>query len=497
MKRSLLFLSFFIVLMSSVYSQYDLGWAKTMGGKRWDQANCVIETKDRGLVLAGNAKKAHDYVWIVKLDFTGREIWGRMYEDTYFAKANCIIETKDKKLLVVGKANTEDKVDADLWIMKMHANGKRIWEKTYGGRFEDEALSVVETDDLGYAIAGFSEDAENINPDFWVLKTDSAGEKIWDYPDGGDKDDRAIDIVETYDGNLIVVGYNMSRMQGHRLLWITKLDANGEWIWDEYFNKSYWDSPSAIIETTDRNLVISGFTKANGSMNYDVRVFKIDQSGNTIWDKSFGRFEWEEATDIVETYDQKLALSAFTMMREGYYDDFWTILLNQEGEKEWDETFGGSGYDYPKSIIETFDKALVIGGSTYSNEFSGWDFAILKLTRIGYNYNFLPQVKIKNPLTYESITQKPEYILSAEISSMDTLQEVKIFINDSAEITINEFDSYIVQDSMVSIYKTDINKTLNLQEGRSNITVSAKNPAGTNFSTIYSIFHLLLLEVRW
>ncbi len=42
----------------------------------------------------------------------------------------------------------------DAWVIKLDANGNVQWQKTYGGRYDDEAYSIQQTSDGGYIVAG-------------------------------------------------------------------------------------------------------------------------------------------------------------------------------------------------------------------------------------------------------------------------------------------------------------------------------------------------------
>jgi hypothetical protein len=52
--------------------------------------------------------------------------------------------------------------------------GQQEWNKTYGGTGENNARSLVQTRDGGYAIAG-STDPFGTGYDFWLVKTDASG----------------------------------------------------------------------------------------------------------------------------------------------------------------------------------------------------------------------------------------------------------------------------------------------------------------------------------
>jgi hypothetical protein len=74
------------------------------------------------------------------------------------------------------------------------------WAITYGGSEYDRALSIQQTSDGGYIIAGKTDSFDAGGGDTWVLKLSSAGEIEWQKTYGGSSDDYASSIQETSDG---------------------------------------------------------------------------------------------------------------------------------------------------------------------------------------------------------------------------------------------------------------------------------------------------------
>src|SRR5690606_4908939 len=68
------------------------------------------------------------------------------------------------------------------------------WDKTFGGNGKDVLRSLQQTTDGGYILGGTTDStgingdkSQNSNggTDFWVLKTDAIGNKLWDKTFGG------------------------------------------------------------------------------------------------------------------------------------------------------------------------------------------------------------------------------------------------------------------------------------------------------------------------
>ncbi|MFT5765699.1 MAG: gliding motility-associated-like protein, partial [Saprospiraceae bacterium] len=92
--------------------------------------------------------------------------------------------TLDAGLIVTGRSNTANGTgnvtvnngSTDFWLIKLSASGNLEWENNFGGSARDVPYSVLQTEDEGYIIAGYSESSDidveenNGDWDYWVLK---------------------------------------------------------------------------------------------------------------------------------------------------------------------------------------------------------------------------------------------------------------------------------------------------------------------------------------
>ena len=81
----------------------------------------------------------------------------------------------------------------DGWVVKIDTNGSKVWDKAYGGSERDYLYDGAQTDDGGFLLAGYSQSdvsgEKSANSkggyDYWMIKIDSNGNKLWDKTLGG------------------------------------------------------------------------------------------------------------------------------------------------------------------------------------------------------------------------------------------------------------------------------------------------------------------------
>ena len=142
----------------------------------------------------------------------------------------------------------------DYWAIKLDANGTKEWRRFYGGSNTDTPYDIATTDDGGYILLGTSDsfdvDIQNNRGayDYWAVKIDASGTKVWERSYGGDEIDQAYAITKTNDGNFIIVGDSRSNSDdvssnyGSADTWAIKINQTGEKIWEKNYGGSSFES---------------------------------------------------------------------------------------------------------------------------------------------------------------------------------------------------------------------------------------------------------------
>lgn len=258
-------------------------WEKTFDKDEHDIAYSIIQTKDGGYAIAGGTGKrfwGEVNCWIIKLDAKGNMEWDNNFGGTGWDEMYSIIQTKDGSFIATGCVWSKGAGRGDVYVAELDRRGYLVWDKTFGGSDYDEARSIIQTDDGGYTIAGFTVLEDTGDKDFWVVKLDKEGNKIWDKTFGGTSEDWANSIIQTKDSGYMVVGWTSSMGAGKTDVWIIKLNKRGDLVWDRTFGGSENDEAHSIVQTEDGGYAVAGWTESKGAGNSDVWVIKLDENGN-------------------------------------------------------------------------------------------------------------------------------------------------------------------------------------------------------------------------
>ncbi|MFH1230969.1 MAG: hypothetical protein V1709_05670 [Planctomycetota bacterium] len=213
----------------------SIAWQKTYGGPMDEIANSAIQTVDGGYIVAGwtvsfsdvdISKRMADF-WILKLNSDGSIIWQKTYGGVGGEWARTIQETKDGYYIVSGITTSFGAGNGDIWIIKLNSDGTIIWQKGYGGKKDEGANSIQITNDNGCIVAGATTSFGAGSYDAWLLKLNSDGMIEWQKTYGGSAGDWGVSVQQTKDGGYIVAGETGSYGSGSSDAWVLKLKKDG------------------------------------------------------------------------------------------------------------------------------------------------------------------------------------------------------------------------------------------------------------------------------
>jgi hypothetical protein len=302
-------------------------------------------------------------------------LWNQTYGGLGDDEAYSLVQTNDRGYAIAGYTDSFGIGETDAWLIKTNANGNMIWNHTYGARANDRATAVIQTSDGGYAVAGYTDSYGAGSYDFWLIKTDVNGTMLWNQTYGGPGDDEAYSLVQTNDGGYAIAGYTTSYGSGTDDFWLVKTDSSGNLTWNQTYGGTGDDEASSVIQTSDGGYALAGYTNSSGAGGYDFWLIKTDANGATLWSHTYGDTGDEFASAVVQTSDGGYALTGPIDSYGAGEFDFWLVKTDALGNRQWDKTYGGSRDDESYALILTSDGGYALAGLTNSygaGEYDGW-----------------------------------------------------------------------------------------------------------------------------
>ena len=245
-------------------------WDKTFGGDQQDMMSAMLLLPDGNILLGGTSdsdisgdkseasKGQRDY-WIINIDADGNKHWDRSIGGNSQDKLIKMILLSDGNILLGGQSysglsgdkSEDSKGSDDYWIFKLDLQGNKIWDKTIGGRSSDSFSDMIELSDGSLVLGGSSysqpsgdksEDRKG-NSDYWLVKLDDKGEKLWDRTYGAIRDNYLRKLLLLPDGKILCSGWSNSsasfdKSEDHSGMiathWMLCLEPDeGDLIWDK------------------------------------------------------------------------------------------------------------------------------------------------------------------------------------------------------------------------------------------------------------------------
>ena len=481
-------------------------WNMRYGGSRDEGFTSIIKTSDGGYLSGGysasvesgdktQASQGNNDYWIVKSDQNGKKLWDKRYGGSGEDYLNRVIQTSDGGYLLVGSSLSEisgDKTqmsqgDRDYWIVKIDKRGKKQWDKSYGGRGYDELKKVLQLSTGEYLLAGFSNSpvsgdksqASHGGNDFWLVKISSTGTKIWDKSYGGSLEETLGGIVSTEEGGFLLGGSSWSGKSGNKSeesrgksdFWLVAVDKEGKQLWDQtyggtgtdeayslgkagntYFLAGQSDSPAGLDKTRD----------SQGGLDY--WLLKVTSTGKKVWDKRYGGSKDDELRASIPTQDGGYLLAGKSFSSKSGNkrqdsqgsSDYWMVKTDKEGQYEWSKTFGGSGAEELRAVIQTNEGGFLLGGKSDSGvsgdrtqpSQGGTDYWLVKVT---------PEAK--------SIVAEREAMVIAEPETKVELVTLTVYPNPAQEKVTVSFTLPQTQAATIKVYDSQGRETATLFQG--------------------------------
>lgn len=331
------------------------------------------------------------------------------YEYAYGAK-----QTPDGGYIVAGTTNSIGNGITDAYIVKTDTIGLAAWQKTYGGINIDQITALDVLPDSGYIFAGYTNSYGNGGYDGWLLRTDKNGDTLWTKTFGGTDWDLFYSVKCTNDSGFVIAGGTYSNGHGDEDMFLIKTDKNGVVQWTKYYGGLFQDEARAICQyAPDSGYLVAGVTHSLGDTLGDGWLLRLDQAGDSIWGKKFGRPDTLEALNGVSYSPTNGFIVAVgqTESTPGNIDGV-SYDLFANGSLIFPPGYNSLAQnDYFRSVAVHRDGRSALVGTTYSFGSGNGDVWFIERNFTGYCYTTFGTLETDEAYSVDT-TRDGGYIIS-------------------------------------------------------------------------------------
>jgi len=431
------------IFNSCTYAQ--ITFEKTIGGAQKDYGYDVIITEDGGFLICGltySYGAGENDCYLVKTDNYGEVQWEKTYGGASYEYALKVKETNDGGYLLGGTTLTYGEGSNDYYLIKTDNNGNSQWEKTYGGWNVDVLNDMEQTSDGGYILIGKSQSFTNFSSCVYMIKTDQNGDTLFTKKYGGPDLNWGLSIEITNDNGYIICGKTSSFGAGGQDVYLIRTNESGDTLWTKTYGGDTDDWGNDIIITDDNGFVIAGTTNYDWiDENGDVYVLKTDPEGIIEWEKTYSYTQYEFANRIIKTSDNGFMLvGATNSFGAGEYDLYF-LKTDANGDTLWTKTYGYSDREIGYSVKQPDSGGYILTGYTNSIGNGDYDIYLIKTDEDGNVQNIMDPVITDNTINLEIYPNPCNDYINIKINNPDNIKELFLeILNINGQVIYrNEF----------------------------------------------------------
>lgn len=358
--------------------------------------------------------------------------FSKPYGGMKYVDARSLTKTNDDCFVFTGLDKSKGDVNGDMYLTKVDANGKLIWEKTYPKPLEDGGNDILKCKDGGFLINGHEDFGDGIC-DAYVVKTDEFGVEEWSVYVGDTLDDAGNGVIQDEFGDYYLTGRFENPANGDEDIMFAKISETGELLFSKHIILGGFQWGRELCFDSKGDIIIVGYhVKSsridwllNRTTNEDVVIAKVNRNGDLIWSKFYGNNLNERGFAITALKNGGCLVIGGTKDAENQIKNSFILKYDQNGNlTEEKQLFVNQGNSYGFDIIDLHNDTYAICGQLKeTGQENGNPFvAILNKELEITEYKVIPNNNESEVRTIYPMNEEEFFMAGRSILSEDVIQ---------------------------------------------------------------------------
>jgi uncharacterized delta-60 repeat protein len=347
-------------------------WAHTWGGSGYDYGAGIAADYSGYVYTVGKAESlgagSTDAV-LLKYSRNGELILKKTWGGSEADGANAAVLDGEGNLFVAAHTRSFDAAKAyyDIALLKYTTEGELLWQTTWGGPSTEFPFAMAIDPNGGIYIVGYTDSFGAGRSDALILKYDSNGNLLWRRIWGLDMEDEARAVVIDSSGDVLVAGSTRVAGGGDEML-LLKYSTDGELRWAKAFGGYNNDAAEAVALDKSDNIYMAGRTLSFIDDRYDVMLLKLSPDGEIGWQRSWsGDTDVDDYADAIVVNEDGIVYVAGSTINSGEgFEDVLFLGYSQSGDLLWQRTWGSYYWDYPVAATLSESGVLYLTGGSWA-----------------------------------------------------------------------------------------------------------------------------------
>lgn len=272
------------------------------------------------------------------------------------------IATDDLGALVLTGGGMSSGNGVQFGLAKTSSDGTLEWQKVFNYGSFALGYDAVAVDD-GYCVLG-TIDGNPADKSLFLMKTDLAGNEVWNYQIPASANDRPAKLLACKSGGFLSCSIYNYNTGGYPEGLLTRFDANGSILWSRRYSVLQGIQPKSVVELSDGGFAMVSSVNAQ-FLTYPEHtlITRVDSTGLPMWSHMYSSNYFEEPFDIVANANDELFVAGTRYHTNSAWDGF-LLKTDASGNgifNQFYEAGTSNGEIFRQVVLNATGDAILLG----------------------------------------------------------------------------------------------------------------------------------------